>query len=73
MPFIDDLPHRNQDVLALSPRQTMSQSSRLSPPWMKAYEEWHKPPINQWEFQDPKMEVLYHILGLYPLKSSPEK
>ena len=32
---------------------------------------------NQWEFQDPKMEVLYHmfghISGVYPLKFSPEK
>jgi hypothetical protein len=31
----------------------------------------------QWEFQDPKMEVLYHfsghILGVYPLKFRPEK
>ena len=31
----------------------------------------------QWEFQDPKIEVLYHmfghILGLYPRKNRPEK
>ena len=26
----------------------------------------------QWEFQDPRMEVLYHILGVYPLNHSPE-
>ena len=34
-------------------------------------EEWKKNYIYQWEFQDPKMQVLYkmfgHILGVYPL------
>ena len=32
---------------------------------------------NQWEFQDPKMKVLYHMFGHilwgYPLKLRPEK
>ena len=30
--------------------------------WMKRWRNWQAPFV-QWEFQDPKMEVLYHMFG----------
>ena len=55
-----------------------SQSLRIRREWMYSWLEKYGHPMIQWKFQDPKMEVRsYHIsgyiLGLYPLKFSPQK